>query len=199
MDDLSKNLILLNGVPHSLVRVLANAKMAPVISINIDDLHALPHCGGPAESSVEFRPAQAAPGVEQELVFFKQNGGYTLLLGRAKFEESGRTKVSEEQARDKLKGPQMLRGRLLSTMALKKCRLENEEPAPAQAFVQDFQRDNRTAFEDRSYQGNRMQLPQQRESAPQHDREPTSQLYVGRRSSLDAPPAYKSINRNRAS
>lgn len=153
MNDTSA-LLLLNGVPHRLSAVLANARLAPMISVKIEDIHALPHCGGPADSLIEHRP-ETPEATEREIVFFKQNGGFTILLGRKKFEES--VKPVDEATAKKLRArPGEVRGRLLSTPALKKCRLENEpQPEPMEP-IRTLDRGARTYSRDDSYQGNRM-------------------------------------------
>lgn len=156
MDETSKALLLLNGVPHRLSAVLANARQAPVVSIAVTEINPLPHCGGPADSLVEHRPA-TPEATEREIVFFKQQGGYTVLLGRKKFDEMLTKPVTEAQAKAKAQTSMVIQGRLLSTPMLKKCRLDNEQEA--QSLQADYQRDTRTSFQDRSYQGNRIDLP----------------------------------------
>lgn len=163
MDDSNQALLFLNRVPHRLSAVLQNAKQAPVVTIKVTELHALPHCGGPAESLVEHRP-ETPEATERELVFYKQNGGYTLLLGRKKFEAEGLVKVDEATAKKLKDSPREIRGRLLSTPALKKCRVEYPLANPEGRMdpVDSLDRGARTYRRDSDYQGNRMEIPQQR-------------------------------------
>lgn len=145
MDD-PQALLILNGVPHHLSKVLQNARIAPTVEIKIEDINALPHCGGPAESLVRHQPETVA-GTEREIVFFKQNGGYTILTGRKKFEQQAQGVV---------------KGKLLSTPMLKKCRVEEapgEVEQREQALEVDRLRDQRSRFEDRSYRGVRIEIP----------------------------------------
>lgn len=161
MDDTAQPLLLLNHMPHRLTMVLAQLRLAPQIEVDLQDINALPHCGGPAQSLVEYRP-MTAESAEQEIVFFKQNGGYTILLGRKKFEAEGSGKVTEAEARQRRETPRKIRGRLLSTPALKKCRLELEEPTQPMEDSRPLDRGARTYHRDSSYQGNRLELPEQR-------------------------------------
>lgn len=166
MNDQSPALLLLNGVPHRLSMVLAQAKIAPQVTIKIADLHALPHCGGPAESLIEHQP-ETPEATERELVFYKQGTGYTLLLGRKKFEAAADKHGSE------------LKGRLISTPSLKKCRVENkfEEPAPIQTRPAWEDRP-RPGYQDRGYQGNRMNFDADIR-APRRPIEPASPRFGG--------------------
>lgn len=138
MDAKKTTLLILNGVRHDFDLVKTAAASAPIITISVSDLHALPHCGGPAESLVEHRP-ETVEATERELVFFKQGAGYTVLMGRKKLEADLTRPVDETTAAKRREAPTEIRGRLISTPALKRCRVESEQQ-PQQAAHGEPQR-----------------------------------------------------------
>lgn len=159
MDD-PKTLLILNGVPHLLSSVLLNAKIAPAVTIEAEKIHPLQ--APTPETRVRHLP-ETVEASEREVIFFKQNTGYTVLTGRKK--------VEEELAR----GSKQVRGRLLSTPMLKKCRHEERPPVQMEP-VRTLDRGARTYHRDDSYRGNRLDLPHRRESEqpyfPQYERQP---------------------------
>lgn len=175
MEATNTTVLLLNRVPHELSMILMQAKMAPIVTVRITDVHPLPHCGGPAESLVEHRPV-TPEATEGELVLFRQNGGYTILLGRQKWEALASKPVDEATGKKRREEPGFLKGRLLSTPALKKCRVVVQAAEPMEE-VRPLDRGARTYHRDDSYQGNRPRVVRlERESDrpyfPEYDRQP---------------------------
>lgn len=161
MDATNYPVLLLNKVPHQLNAVISNAGSGPMIEaklVEINPMHGkdcLPH------HSVELRHVRSDT-VVKEPVFFKQDGKYTVLLGM------GFVYQAQE------KGAVTVRGRLLSTPMLKKCRVEIE-PVQHAEESRPLDRGARTYHRDDSYQGNRPRLQPRRESEqsyfPEYDRQ----------------------------
>ena len=165
MDDANQPVLLLNRVPHELSMLLAQVKMAPQITVESKDIHPLPAFGGPAESLVEHRP-ETPEVLAGEIVLFKQNSGYTVLLGRSKVDA-----LMAHHSGVKFG----IQARLISTPALKKCRVQVQPREPMET-LRSLDRGARTYHRDDSYQGNRLQIQRGRESDqsyfPQYDRQP---------------------------
>ena len=110
MEDHSKTLLLLNSVSHHLDAVLRSIHGAPTIEIDLDTVNVSEGPNARAQHVVNMRPDQ--PGLHQgQVVVFKQDGGFTILLGK------------DVVAAARAKGSTKINGKLLSTMALKKCRV----------------------------------------------------------------------------
>ncbi len=116
MEDQSKTLLLLNSVPHHLDAVLRSIHGAPTIEIDLATVNVSEGPDVSPQHVVLIRPDQ--PSLHQgQVVVFKQDGGFTVLLGK------------EKVASYRKEGISKIKGRLLSTMALKKCRVP-ETPEP---------------------------------------------------------------------
>ncbi|MNU19614.1 hypothetical protein D3C71_78450 [compost metagenome] len=133
MEDHYKTLLLLNSVPHRLDAVLRSIHGAPTIEIDLATVNVSEGPKVNPEHVVVLRDAVLAKAPDYsalhkgQVVVFKQHGGFTVLLGK--------DKVAEYRAQ----GLTKIKGKLLSTPVLKKCRVP-EEPAP-QIRPEPFYRD----------------------------------------------------------
>jgi len=120
MEDHTKTLLLLNSVPHFLDAVLRSIHAAPTIEIDLATVNVSEGPKVNPEHVVVLRHAVSTKVFDYsalhqgQVVVFKQHGGFTVLLGKdviAKSREAGVTKI---------------KGKLLSTPVLKKCRVPQE-------------------------------------------------------------------------
>jgi hypothetical protein len=124
MEDHHKTLLLLNSVPHFLDAVLRSIHGAPTIEIDLATVNVSEGSKANPEHVVEFRDAVLAKAPDYsalhkgQVVVFKQHGGFTVLLGK--------DKIAEYRAQ----GSTKIKGKLLSTPALKKCRVVDVSPEP---------------------------------------------------------------------
>lgn len=139
MELANKPLVLLNGVPHDLEMLRRHAGSAPTISVKLTDLND----SAASQNQVALHKAQPA-NADQAPLFFKQDGKFTVLYGQAAVQRS------RDSAADAVVG------KLISTPVLKKCRLHEERPEPAEpprALERVYRRDS-------DYRGNRMEFPE---------------------------------------
>ena len=134
MEDHYKTLLLLNSVPHFLDAVLRSIHAAPMIEIDLATVNVSEGPKANPEHAVAFRHMALAKQPDYsdlhkgQVVVFKQHGGFTVLLGK--------DKVAEYRAQ----GSTKIKGKLLSTPALKKCRFVEATPEP-QIRPEPFYRD----------------------------------------------------------
>lgn len=105
MAEKDHTLLILNGVEYRLALVKQNAKAGPEIAVTADEVNDQDQ----VEHQAIIRPA--SPDVDNgPVVFFKQNGKYTVLTGMSNF------------ASNAINNGKPVKGRLLSKMALKNCK-----------------------------------------------------------------------------
>ena len=99
----------LGGVEYDANIVLALAKSGPKIAIDVSDINAFDSSWVDKEHKVSLRGNVP----DEVVVLFKQHGKYTVLMGMAKVREA-------------LEQPKKVVGRLISTPALKRAKVERE-------------------------------------------------------------------------
>jgi hypothetical protein len=152
MDDKLKTLLILNGVPHFLDAVLRSVGASPTVEVDPSTINLSEGPNVNPEHVVVLRPA-VTDYDDKQIVFFKQHGGFTVLLGKDKV------------AHYKAAGAKIIKGKLLSTPVLKKSRVPE---VPQQEFRQQpepFYRDsqevtNRPRLRDNSSYASNSQPPQ---------------------------------------
>lgn len=105
----SPHVLVLSGSRHRLVEVLQQAKMAPTIKVKVADLN-----DGTNPDHVPSVTPPAPTAFATGVVFYKQHGKYTALLGQAHIEQLMAQKGFTGE----------ITGKLLSSPSLKKTRIE---------------------------------------------------------------------------
>jgi len=135
MEDHHKTLLLLNSVPHHLDAVLRSIHGAPTIEIDLATVNVSEGPKANPEHVVVLRDAVLAKSPDYsalhkgQVVVFKQHGGFTVLLGK--------DRVAEYRAQ----GSTKIKGKLLSTPVLKKCRVVDVYLEEPQIRPEPFYRD----------------------------------------------------------
>lgn len=110
------HVLVLNGARYRLEEVLQQAKLAPVVTIKYEELNPIGD-GQLPECVVTYEPPLPQMG-DNGVLFYKQHGKYTVL--------SGANRIEQARAEKHYKGEHI--GRLLSSMVMKKTRVEVPEP-----------------------------------------------------------------------
>lgn len=154
MDDTRKTLLILNGVPHHLDQILRALAAAPTVEVDPATINPAEGPNTNPEHVVSLSPATLDYD-DKQVVFFRQHGGFTVLLGK------GKVKHYREG------GAKIIKGKLLSTPVMKKTRVPEPEPAPrfaprAEPYYQDDRVDVRNGprFRDNSSYASNSQVPQ---------------------------------------
>lgn len=130
-DNSSKTLLTFNGHQYYFDIITTQAGAGPKIAVKLDELD--------LETEITISPEPDEAEL-RNVVFFKYNGKFVVLAGRAK--------VSEKLA----KGEQVVRGSLISTPVLKRSRLPTEAELAAAAEAELAQRTAMRQAFDRPYQ-----------------------------------------------
>lgn len=132
MAEQDRTLLTLNGVQYRLALVKQNARPGPEIAATFAELN--DH--SKVEHQVVLDPALTELDIGP-VIFFKQNGKYTVLTGFGKFFTDGIPHTTP------------VRGRLISSVALKNAKLQLAvEPEVVAAPVYDNNFANRPRFQD---------------------------------------------------
>ena len=115
MNENQSAIMFFNGSQYTLANIVALGKIGPTINIQIEDINLYEGPNQKTEHVVVFNPPQQNPAADDgSIVFYKQHGRYTVLLGK-------NTLVSKILVKDFTNN---IKGRLISTPALKKARIE---------------------------------------------------------------------------
>lgn len=119
------------GIAHHLHQVLVQAKQSPILSVNASEIL------DPREEDFAAKIEPDQPELNAgEIAFYKFGGKYIVILGH-------------EKARRALEsGEGVLRGKLISKQALKRCRIDSGAPMVAKPVQIETKRPIQTDFRD---------------------------------------------------